>query len=37
MPHLTVRLPAEDLARLRATAELRRVPVSRLVRWGCAG
>jgi len=34
MPHLTVRLPAEDLARLRATAELRRVPVSRLVRWG---
>jgi len=34
MPHLTVRLPAEDLALLRATAELRRVPVSRLVRWG---
>ena len=34
MPHLTVRLPAEDLALLRATAELRRVPVSKLVRWG---
>ena len=34
MPRLTVRLTAEDDARLRAAAELRRVPVSDLVRDG---
>ena len=34
MPRLTVRLSPEDLARLRAAAELRGVPTSELLRWG---
>jgi len=34
MPRLSVRLPAEDLARVRAVAELRGVPVSDVLRAG---